>query len=91
MATAKVGCYLPNQWGLYDIHGNIYEWCLDWYGTYPGTVTDPNGATSGSYRVFRGGSWAGIAYGCRGAFRGSIYPGGAFYDLGFRACVPPGQ
>ncbi len=55
----KVGSYLPNAWGLYDMHGNVYEWCLDWYNSSYGTaaVTDPKGPASGSYRVKRGGYW----------------------------------
>jgi formylglycine-generating enzyme required for sulfatase activity len=91
--TAAVGSYLANAWGLYDMHGNVFQWCLDWYGTYPGTVTDPKGATSGSLRVFRGGSWGCYANTCRSAGRlESGIPDARRYDIGFRAALaPPGQ
>jgi len=83
--TAAVGSYQANAWGLYDTHGNVWEWCLDWYGTYPGTVTDPVGAASGSYRVFRGGCWSFYAGSCRSAYR-DYYgaPSGRGGSLGFR-------
>jgi formylglycine-generating enzyme required for sulfatase activity len=91
--TALAGSYLANAWGLYDMHGNVQEWCLDWYGTYPGTVSDPPGASSGSIRVGRGGSWGYYAYGCRSAIRYGDSPGARdVYYYGFRACcAPPGQ
>ncbi len=91
VGTAKVGSYLMNQWGLYDIHGNVWEWCLDWYGTYPGTVSDPRGATSGSSRVGRGGGWLNSAFFCRVAYRYDPNPSGTYNGVGFRACSPPGQ
>ena len=91
VATAKVGSYQPNAWGLYDIHGNVWEWCLDWYGTYPGTVSDPVGASSGSYRVGRGGAWIYYAHGCRVGIRYYAYPHLDSTLMGFRVALPPGQ
>jgi formylglycine-generating enzyme required for sulfatase activity len=84
VGTAKVGSYPPNQWGLYDMHGNVCELCLDWYGTYPSTVSDPPGATSGVNRVNRGGGWNGDARECRSAQRNFFWPGQRI-GLGFRA------
>lgn len=89
--TAKVGSYLPNQWGLYDIHGNVWEWCLDWYGPYPVTANDPKGQSSGSCRVNRGGSWLSSAFACRVAYRYFSRPGYASLAIGFRVALPTGQ
>lgn len=83
-ATAKVGSYPANMWGLYDMHGNVWELCLDWFSVYPGTVTDPSGGISGSYRLQRGGSWGNIAGRCRSAARGANSPDARNNNLGFR-------
>ena len=89
--TAKVGSYLPNAWGLFDMHGNAWEWCLDWYGAYSTTETDPKGVVSGSNSVVRGGSLYSYAYGCRSACRGIIFPGYRGFNFGFRVSLPASQ
>ena len=89
---AIVGMYRPNAWGLYDMHGNVYEWCLDWYVSNLGTAAavDPGGPASGSNRILRGGSFLSNAYYCRSAFRYSYGSPGYGYNYGgFRVCVLP--
>ena len=83
---ADLGSFAPNGYGLYDMSGNVWEWCWDWYGGYSSSPeTDPRGPSSGSARVVRGAGWSSYAPGCCVANRGSGGPSGNDYgDGGFR-------
>ncbi len=86
--THSVKTKQPNELGIYDMSGNVEEWCSDWYGDYTSySQTNPQGPSSGSYRVIRGGSWSFNAKGCRVASRIHIYPSNGYDDLGFRLAL----
>ncbi|GHT42961.1 hypothetical protein AGMMS49965_15660 [Bacteroidia bacterium] len=86
--THIVGTKAANELGIYDMSGNVCEWCSDWYGNYPSGANNPMGATTGSYRVYRGGSWSydAFALGCR--TRNTNAPGDRLINLGFRLVLP---
>ncbi len=89
---SAVGSYPPNAFGLFDMHGNVWEWCLDWYGRNyyrKSSSSDPQGPGTGSYRVYRGGSWINSARDCRSSTRSWSSPALRVVHLGFRLAAVP--
>jgi formylglycine-generating enzyme required for sulfatase activity len=90
LKTTPVHSFPANAWGLHDMHGNVWQWCQDWYGDYPQEeVVNPQGPQNGSSRVLRGGSWFYTSNCCRSACRSWSQPAFISYDIGFRLCFFP--
>jgi formylglycine-generating enzyme required for sulfatase activity len=84
--TQPVGAKAPNELGLYDMSGNVREWCWDWHDDAVGKGADPTGPTGGSSRVWKGGGWMGADFCCEPHFRAGHDPTGVGSDQGFRVC-----
>jgi len=85
--TRAVASFAPNAWGLYDMHGNVFEWCADGYGEQLPGGTDPLGETSGTDHSLRGGGWRDPAGYCRSASRTYGKPTSKYYNIGFRVIL----